>query len=245
MQEYQSCSDTRKLEIKELLIKANFGLIVFMVEKILKKIRINTLERDDYYMEAIAGFIQGLDKFDVSKGENVAGYAGYYIHRRIIKLIDDNSRLLKFPDAYNTHTKFIEDGLNNSRSINDIANELGISDNKAKDLMASKNYKYVSLYAEDGNGEAFERTIPDTKKHNPEDLYKLINNLTNKLSKRQREVVINFYGLNGNSEEQCNAEIGRDLGLTRERIRQINLEACKILRAGLESLKITKDVALS
>jgi len=246
LKEYRSTkNDSRKIQIKETLIHANFGFIRYSVAKMTKNVVIKSLEDNDYIMEAIAGMIEAIESFDVQKRVPLVGYAQFYMQRRISDLISNNMKLLKFPDRYSFESKMLQEEFEKGVSFEKACDKVGISEDKAKAIEESKKYVFLNINSQNEYGELIEHTIEDyTQNVNyKEDLYELLNKLISNLNDTEKKVVSRFYGFSGDGE--YNAEIGRDLGLCRERIRQINKAACDKLKVGLGLCNISRDVALT
>ena len=83
LKEYRSTdNESRKIEIKEILIHANFGFVRYFVSSLTKNVTIKSLEYDDYMMEAVAGLMESIDTFDVDKNVPLIGYAQFFMQKR-------------------------------------------------------------------------------------------------------------------------------------------------------------------
>ena len=246
LKEYRSTdNEARKIEIKEILIHANFGFVRYFVSSLTKNVTIKCLEYDDYMMEAVAGLVESIDTFDVDKNVPLIGYAQFFMQKRVIQLINNNLRILKFPDRYNFESKMLQGELEKGSSFEDACSKVGISQEKAKAMEDSRKYTFVNINSSNEDGDALEQVIKDTNQiaSQKEVVYGLLNKLIDNLNDTEKKVIFRFYGLNG--EDEYNAEIGRDLGLCRERIRQINKAACRKLKTGLGLYNISRDIALT
>lgn len=244
-----SNSEAEKLNIKETLILGNMGYISYYVRKVMKVMSIKSLDEQDYYMEAIAGLIEGINKYDDSKNVPLIGYAQYLIQARIFRLINDNIRLLKFPDKYSHELKKIKEEIKNGARIEEVSKNAKISQDKIKSMIDSEGYKFISINdsINDSDTEIGD-TIPffQAEEKHKQEIYDILSFLIEQLSGKEQQVINRFYGIVDNPNDgEYNASIGRDLGLCRERIRQINKQACLKLKTKLLSYNISKEAALA
>lgn len=243
MEEYKVASNFRKLEIKEELILANLGYIRNYTSKLTNKIKINHLDFEDYEMEAIAGVIESIDKFDTKKKIPLIGYASFFIKKRICSLVDKHIRLLSYPTGYNTDLKKVKAMTINKASAEQIKKKLGMTQERLKDILDSENYKIININFKLENGGEVGDYIADDKQvfDCKSDLYCLLNQLVAKLPDKQRKIINQSYALDGETKNSDNAVIGRGLGICRERVRQLSLKAHVCLKNCLEHRRITKS----
>jgi RNA polymerase primary sigma factor len=243
---HSNITDEEKLEIKEKLICSNMGFINYFVTNFIKNVSIKTLEPNDYYMEAICGLIEAIDKFDYSKNIPLIGYAQFLMQKRLGILVNNNIRLLKFPEKYFYELRDIKNSIEGDVSRKDISSQLGISMKKIEAMLDSESFKFVNINDKFQDSDTCLADVIEDKNAKMDDkgeVHRILCSLVEQLTPKEKAVVNRFYGLKDSGGEY-NAKIGKDLGLSRERIRQINKRACEKLKAKLGLYNISKDVAL-
>lgn len=187
-----------KQTVIDKLITDNMGYVVSVARQYTGK----GVELDDLVSEGTIGMLDAAAKFDTEKGTNFVGYADSFIRKNIEAAIDLQSGLYRIPKKERTATR-------------------------------ERQCKAVSIDAPLSEGNAFSLldVLVNKDSPNPEQqaTYKRImdelDDCLMVLDNKEREVVVNFYGL-GQSRLTL-AEIGNNLGVKRERARQIRDKAVR------------------
>lgn len=195
------------------------------------------IEVDDLLQSAAEGLFRAVPRFDPNRGIRFASYAGSWVFQSIARAIADTSRLIRLPVHMHDRERRVEEARESLRitrrresSLAEIASEAGVPESLVHaHLMTSRP---VSLDAP-AHTERI-RNLPSGDEAIEEasetaDLRLTINNLLLELSERERAVVERRFGLNDGEPETLDA-IGQDLGVTRERIRQIEEKSLGKLR---------------
>jgi RNA polymerase primary sigma factor len=227
------------------MIEANLKLVM----KIVTPYKKYGLEPEDLISEGNIGLTIAASKYDPSKGTKFSTYAAYWIRQKIMRALSDKSRTIRIPvyltQDFSKILKFVDKfkAKNDSEpSTSEIAKGTGLTNHSVdKALFAYENAQAsVSLDSplskDDETGEAtvgdkIEDSLTvspfqDTETaNNSEVIFKFLN----KLTKREKDIVSRRFGFGGEGSETLE-NIGESYKLTRERIRQIELEALKKLR---------------
>ena len=230
-------------EALEQLTKANLRFVV----SVAKQYQGQGLGLIDLINEGNVGLITAAKKFDETRGFKFISYAVWWIRQSILQALAENSRLVYLPlNQVNNLTKihrFLSDfAQKNERtpSNEEIAEALDIDVEKVKTIMQSSG-RPTSMDAPlaDDEGSCLLDLLQSRDGSNTErDLItgSLITEVTSavkKLPERERKVVEMFFGLNG--PEMNLEDIGRELHLSRERVRQLKEKALKLLREAQEA----------
>lgn len=227
----------------EKLTKANLRFVV----SVAKQYQNQGLSLPDLINEGNIGLLKAAEKFDETRGFKFISYAVWWIRQSILQALAENSRLVYLPlNQVNNLTKihrFLSDfAQKNERtpSNEEIAEALDIDVEKVKTIMQSSG-RPASMDAPlaDDEGSCLLDLLQSRDGSNTErdlitgSLITEVSSAVKKLPERERKVVEMFFGLNG--PEMNLEDIGRELHLSRERVRQLKEKALKLLREAQEA----------
>jgi len=240
--------------VQEKCIIINKRLVLQQVSKYANRTKSSALTVADLYIFGVMGLLKALDRFEFDKDTEFSTYAVIWIKQHLLRGIYNEADMIRIPvhyhEALNKFSKAKRELLeqNGTVTIDEVAQVLDISMEKAKEY-AFTDYAFNSITSVDApisgkNGEsnsdladiaplkdifADEVIDPEVRLMANEDADTLIEELNNVLKERDSYIMALRFGLI-DGEEHTLEYVGKSIGVTRERIRQIEAKSLRKLR---------------
>lgn len=226
---------------RKKMIESNLRLVV----KIARHYYNRGMEFSDLIEEGNLGLLRAVEKFDPERGFRFSTYATWWIRQTIERAIMNQTRTIRLPihvlrelNLYLTKARELMKTQDHEPSYHEIADALHASIDDVKDMMELNEHMIsldIQIPNENSTGKTLIESLPDKNSTDPTDLianeylHESLERCISELNEMQREILSRRFGLNG-FERQTLEEVGHAVGLTRERVRQIQMGALKTLR---------------
>jgi RNA polymerase primary sigma factor len=231
---------------KRRLIECNLRLVMSITRRYTKA----GVPLLDLIQEGNLGLIRAVEKFDYRMGYKLSTYATWWIRQSVSRALADQGRTIRLPVHVAEQVRRVQRSrrtlaqkLNRDPSVIEIAADSGITEERVQELFELVEDP-VSLETPVGDGESMVGDlIEDEKSESPDSATAAhartaeLGEAIDRLNPRMKHVVLRRFGLDGRPPQTLE-EVGHDMGITRERVRQLETRALKELRTVAPGLQL-------
>jgi RNA polymerase primary sigma factor len=225
----------------EKLVKANLRFVV----SVAKQYHHSKVPLNDLINEGNLGLIKAAKMFDETKGFKFISYAVWWIRQSIMQALAEHSRLVRIPankigelSKINQAVSTMEQHFEREPTIEELADflKINVDDIKSANTASIRQSSLDAPFEDDESGSLLDvlanpdASPADNGLENTDSLRVELERLLSTLTEREREIIRRFFGI-GFEYNQSLEDIAANLGLTRERVRQIKETALKKLRS--------------
>lgn len=230
------------------LVESNLRFVVSFA----KKYKEGPIGMADLIEEGNLGLIEAAKRFDPNKGVKFITYAAWWIRQAIIHALGEQGRTIRLPQRQanllyqlGKHFSELKAALNRNPTSQELADDMEITVEQAAELMKFRKDDLSLDASIDRNSDLGLKDLLPEENVLPVDIGLIkesfrhqVREIIDELNPRERKVIEERFGFNVNEEPRTLQKIGEELGITRERVRQIEQQAIKKLRRNARCRKL-------
>jgi RNA polymerase sigma factor (sigma-70 family) len=231
---------------RETLVNSNLRLVIKTANEYVNY----GVDFEDLINEGNIGLVIASNKFNPDKKVKFITYAAYWIRQGILRALQKKARTIRIPVGVSqTFSKIIKykesfsEKFNRTPSTDEIAAEFGLKPKRVEQIIkAGMSIYSLDKVLSEEDDESFYNMVEDVRLLNPSELAEvndqneMLDGCLNKLTKREKEIILRRFGVG--DEKETLEDIGESLGITRERVRQIQNAALGKLKSMINKSKL-------
>ncbi|GHP00849.1 RNA polymerase sigma factor SigA [Reticulibacter mediterranei] len=227
------------LQVKQMFFHANLRLVIRIAKSYARRRSSCALTILDLIQEGAFGLLEACNRYDVHRGYRFSTMATWWIRQAISRAIQEQGRMIRLPVGMQEQMSDLQQLLKTSPeglSLEEQAQQLGLSPERLQTLLEAPQALYsvdAPAFRSDEEqelGQFLEAPMLPLQEHvEANDLHQHLDDLLQQLPPRAARVIVLRFGLDGQGVRTLDA-VGKELGVSRERVRQIEIRALQQLR---------------